>query len=325
MNKEGLAKNIIYYRKKKGLSQEKLSEYIGVSRQAVTKWENDSSRPSSDHLIKLAELFGVSVDALLDHEEQGDLAKETQIATGKMPWLFIGISVLCILVYLLVSVRSDVFRMGALTCMFILCVPIQLFLHIYLTNAVHNNTFHGIAGFDDKVDYNIGEVKKLLVQINLHTGMTATVYIFLLSIVNCMNPGIEWLNGFLMIMYAFDFAAVVMINNYKMADRIYRKEEDKERARLSIPVTAVYLLLLFVGLGIIYFIFEMKGIQNNTIPALKLSGLMVLGVAAATVGFMLESRQIKKWNCTNTKYKINKVSVASLCLCVILYGLMFFI
>ena len=54
MNKNQFAKNLTYYRKKKGLSQEKLSEYMNVSRQAVTKWESDSSRPSSDNLIKLA-------------------------------------------------------------------------------------------------------------------------------------------------------------------------------------------------------------------------------------------------------------------------------
>ena len=61
MSGNQLAKNIIYYRKKRGLSQEKVSEYMGVSRQAVTKWENDVSRPSSDHLIKLAQLFEVEV------------------------------------------------------------------------------------------------------------------------------------------------------------------------------------------------------------------------------------------------------------------------
>ena len=60
-----LGENIAIFRKEKGLSQEKVAEYMSVSRQAVTKWENNISRPSSDNLIKLAELFDVSVDALL--------------------------------------------------------------------------------------------------------------------------------------------------------------------------------------------------------------------------------------------------------------------
>ena len=41
MNENQLAENIVHYRRKKGLSQEKVSEYMEVSRQAVTKWEND--------------------------------------------------------------------------------------------------------------------------------------------------------------------------------------------------------------------------------------------------------------------------------------------
>ena len=54
MNENQLAENLMYYRKKKGLSQEKIAEYLGVSRQAVTKWETNTSKPNSDNLIKLA-------------------------------------------------------------------------------------------------------------------------------------------------------------------------------------------------------------------------------------------------------------------------------
>lgn len=52
-------------RKAKGLSQEKVAEIIGVSRQAVTKWEADQSTPSSDNLIALASLFQVPLDELV--------------------------------------------------------------------------------------------------------------------------------------------------------------------------------------------------------------------------------------------------------------------
>lgn len=49
----------------KGLSQEKVAEKIGVSRQAVTKWENNQSAPSTENLIALAEVYGVSLDELV--------------------------------------------------------------------------------------------------------------------------------------------------------------------------------------------------------------------------------------------------------------------
>lgn len=47
------------------MTQEFVSEAIGVSRQAVSKWENGSSDPSTSNLIALAQLYGVSADALI--------------------------------------------------------------------------------------------------------------------------------------------------------------------------------------------------------------------------------------------------------------------
>ncbi len=49
-----------------GMSQEKLAELLGVSRQAVTKWEAGRSAPSSDNLFRLAEVLGCPVSELLD-------------------------------------------------------------------------------------------------------------------------------------------------------------------------------------------------------------------------------------------------------------------
>jgi uncharacterized membrane protein len=80
-----------------------------------------------------------------------------------------------------------------------------------------------------------------------------------------------------------------------------------------------------VGIGITGFLFEVKGIENNTVPAMKLGGLLLVGVACATVGFFLENNQIKKWNPANTKYNINIFSVVSLLICVIIYAIMFII
>lgn len=53
-------------RKKAGLSQEELAEKLNVSRQAITKWENDKGFPSIESLQNIAKLFDVSIDYLLD-------------------------------------------------------------------------------------------------------------------------------------------------------------------------------------------------------------------------------------------------------------------
>ncbi len=52
-------------RKKSGLSQEQLAEQLGVSRQAVSKWESDKAVPESETLVAISQYFHVSLDYLL--------------------------------------------------------------------------------------------------------------------------------------------------------------------------------------------------------------------------------------------------------------------
>lgn len=60
-----IGNNISALRKEKGITQEELANEIGVSAQAVSKWENDSSCPDVSLLTKIADFFGVTVDELL--------------------------------------------------------------------------------------------------------------------------------------------------------------------------------------------------------------------------------------------------------------------
>ena len=63
-----LGQNLQAARKAKGLSQETLAEQIGVSRQALGKWEKDTALPGLDNLQAAAQVLGVSVDTLLGTE-----------------------------------------------------------------------------------------------------------------------------------------------------------------------------------------------------------------------------------------------------------------
>ena len=64
-------------RKELGLSQEGLGERLGVSRQAIYKWEADAAMPEIDKLITLSRLFGVSVGWLLGEERRENAPEET--------------------------------------------------------------------------------------------------------------------------------------------------------------------------------------------------------------------------------------------------------
>lgn len=55
-------------RKKAGLSQEQLAEKLGVSRQAVTKWETETGIPDIENMMAISALFDISIDELLSNE-----------------------------------------------------------------------------------------------------------------------------------------------------------------------------------------------------------------------------------------------------------------
>lgn len=64
-----LGTNIKQLREERGLTQEQIADKIGITFQAVSSWERDEYKPDTEKLIKLAELFDVSVSALVEEKQ----------------------------------------------------------------------------------------------------------------------------------------------------------------------------------------------------------------------------------------------------------------
>lgn len=65
-----LSEKIVQLRKSQGLSQEELAEKLDLSRQAVSRWESGTAQPDAGNLRQISRLFEVSVDYLLDEEQE---------------------------------------------------------------------------------------------------------------------------------------------------------------------------------------------------------------------------------------------------------------
>ena len=87
-----LGERIKNQRTRAGLSQERVAELVGVSRQSVTKWESGQSAPSTENLFRLAEIFGTTVDMLLDipDEKNSQSTDQAQIKelTSQIQYLY---------------------------------------------------------------------------------------------------------------------------------------------------------------------------------------------------------------------------------------------
>lgn len=64
-----LSEKLYVLRKKGGLSQEQLAEQLGVSRQAISKWESGKAVPESDTLISISKYFNVTLDFLMKEDD----------------------------------------------------------------------------------------------------------------------------------------------------------------------------------------------------------------------------------------------------------------
>ena len=109
-----MGEKILNMRKARGWNQEELAERIGVTRQAVSRWESDSAKPDADKIVAICDLFGVSADYLLRDRYSGEssvvreekpcnvLPAKAQFLTLRQ-WFACGLSVVGGLVMLLLK------------------------------------------------------------------------------------------------------------------------------------------------------------------------------------------------------------------------------
>ena len=81
-----LAENLVLLRNIRGLSQEDVAEVIGISRQSYSKWELGQSLPDIEKCARLAAFYGISIDALVQQNEQVGHTRVAPAPMGKHLW-----------------------------------------------------------------------------------------------------------------------------------------------------------------------------------------------------------------------------------------------
>ena len=123
MQKGTMGMMIASKRKDLGLTQIELAEKMGVTDKAVSKWERDLSYPDISSLPKLAEIFGMSVDELLQVKHNSENRESRQSVRDIVSLIFkaiclaMGVAVVTLSVFGQISTQSAVVMLGiGLTC-----------------------------------------------------------------------------------------------------------------------------------------------------------------------------------------------------------------
>lgn len=113
-----LSEKLYALRKKSGLSQEQLAERLGVSRQAISKWESGQSIPENEKTLAISDYFNVSLDYLMkDVDSQDNIPQLTQDIQPKQTvertkWLlgmiFCVMGVVCLIIWGLLSIFNPI-------------------------------------------------------------------------------------------------------------------------------------------------------------------------------------------------------------------------
>lgn len=126
-----LGERIAYYRGKLGLSQGELAEQLGVSRQAVSKWETDAGLPDLERLIALSRLYHITLDELVKGETPEEVPVDAIIAKPVAPsgqktigYILLGVGLLCAALALVLNLALLIPAVYFLICA-VLCLTLR--------------------------------------------------------------------------------------------------------------------------------------------------------------------------------------------------------
>lgn len=129
-----MADRIQYLRKQKSFSQEELADKVGVSRQAVSKWESEQSSPDLEKIIIMSELFEVTTDYILKGIEPVAMTNKKTISS-----LYLGFAVIFSTIAGIWSFTANRFRMDE--CLLIVIAGAVVGLSIGLIVQAVSNLF----------------------------------------------------------------------------------------------------------------------------------------------------------------------------------------
>ena len=106
--------NLINLRRQKGWSQDDLANNLNISRQAISKWENNTSKPDVDNIEKISKIFSLKIDELLNNELPNDKAVALDVKKEEKKEKTITIVKLMIIAVIILYAISVIYKFASL-------------------------------------------------------------------------------------------------------------------------------------------------------------------------------------------------------------------
>ncbi len=294
---QSLGKRIRQFRERRQITQSELAEELSVTRQAVSNWERDKTLPDVYTLQQMAAYFDVTLDEIVEG------TKEPEIIMPKTTGRLAAATGLAIAVYLLAGGFTGRLYVETVVIMIIIGIFIQLFLHLYFSSSVKTGNFSALAGYDNHVEYHKNEVKKVLIQMDLHISCVSFGTVLLYALGALLGGESDVFYGALMFAYCSDLTMALLLYNYRSLDRTLVKEEDRKAAKAGF-LSSVWLaawVLIFVAATFVKFTFGK--IENNSPQAVGYLGYAFLFLLVTVTELFYEQHRVKKMMAQTGTYR----------------------
>lgn len=286
---QSLGKKIKQFREQQEVTQSKLAEELSVTRQAVSNWERDKTLPDVYMLQQIAAYFGMGLDQFMEG------TKEAEITMPKTPGILAAASGGAFLCYLAAGGFAGRLYVETIVMMVIIWIFVQLFLHLYFSSSVKTGNFSMLAGYDNKVEYNVREVKKALIQMDLHIGCVSFGFVLLFGICAFLaGSQMDGVFSILAIAYCIDITAALMLYNYRSIDKTLVKEQDQKIAKAGFLSDIWFVAWIYIFILGIFVKFTIYSIENNSREALGNLGWIFLFLAITVAELFYEQHRVKK-------------------------------
>ena len=313
MNEKDFGNKIKILRKQNNMSQDELASILNVTRQAISSWERGITIPDINMIEKLSKTFSMGIDEIISGESK---VIEKQYDRKGTILLYVS-SILLVVLNILIS--AFVYKEIKINTIFPVVIIIFIETTIFFTfaNAINNNDFSILAGFDKKIEYNSITLKRILYSIEAHIMISSIIFTCILIALGYFEVP-KSMGGIIIILYTLELIASIIFINIKNQDTLFKNSKDLSISKISNRIVIVFMGFIILLVATLVYAFEIYNIENNSIEAIKMIGIMTPYIILCLVSLFKEQKRSKKYVNKGETYRASKSTYISMVICIML-------